>query len=90
LSQIAATTSANSNAPCSFAICAWKTTCSSRSPELVLQVDQVIAVDRIGDFVSLFDRVRRDGREILRQVPRTAAVGIAQFRHDREQRLDLA
>ena len=32
LSQIAATTSPKSNAPCSRAICAWKTTCNSRSP----------------------------------------------------------
>ena len=46
--------------------------------ELVLQVVHVAAVDRVGDFVGFFDRVRRDAREILREIPRAATVGRAQ------------
>ena len=33
--------------------------------ELVAQIDQVAARNRIGDLVGLFERVWRDGREIL-------------------------
>ena len=56
-------------------------------PQLVLEVRHVAAIDRIGDLVSLFDRVGRDAGEILLDVPRTARRGIAQARHDREQPL---
>jgi hypothetical protein len=33
--------------------------------QLVLQIGQVVAVDRIGDFVGFLDGVRRDAGEIL-------------------------
>ncbi len=53
--------------------------------ELVLQCRHVAARDRVGDLVSLLDRIGCDGREILLAVPRAAAFGVAQPRHDREQ-----
>ena len=46
--------------------------------ELVLELREVVALDRVGDFVGLFDRVRRDRRERLLEVPRAAALAIAQ------------
>src|SRR5690606_41251518 len=39
--------------------------------ELVTQVGEVTALDGVGDFVGLFDGVRRDAVEILRDVPRS-------------------
>ncbi len=53
--------------------------------QLVAQLGPIAAIDRIGHFVSLFDRVGRDRGEILLHVPRATALGIAQPRHDREQ-----
>ncbi len=50
--------------------------------ELVLQPVNVVARDRVGDLVSLFDGVGRDRFEALLHVPRTARIGIAQARHD--------
>ena len=37
--------------------------------EFVAQVCHVVALDRVGDFVGFLDRVRRDGREVLRDDP---------------------
>ena len=53
--------------------------------KLVLQRIKVVARDRIGDLVSFLDRVRRDGREGLLDVPRAARVLVAQARHDGEE-----
>jgi hypothetical protein len=50
--------------------------------EFVLQRRHVAAPDRVGDFISLLDRIRRDRREILLPVPRAAVLQIAQTRHD--------
>jgi hypothetical protein len=58
--------------------------------KFVLEVVHVTAFDRIGNLVSFLDRVGRDACEILLEVPRTAAVRIAQARHDVEQRFDPA
>ena len=46
--------------------------------------------DRVGDLIGFLDRVGRDGREILLEVPRAARARRAQRRHDREQALDVA
>ena len=58
--------------------------------ELVLQIAQVAAVDRIGDFVGLLDGVGRDGREGLFDVPRATGFRVAQRGHDVEQVADVA
>ena len=58
--------------------------------ELVLQVEKIAARDRLGDLIGFLDRVGRDGREILLEVPRAARARRAQRRHDREQARDVA
>ena len=40
--------------------------------QLVPQVVEIAARDRVGDLVGFLDRVGRDGREVLLQVPRAA------------------
>ena len=52
--------------------------------ELVLEVRQVVALDGVGDFVSLLDRVWRDRRERLLEVPGATALPMAQRGHDRQ------
>ena len=56
--------------------------------QLALEVRQIAPRDRIGDLVGLLDGIACDAREILLEVPRTAALGIAQPRHHLEQALD--
>jgi len=53
--------------------------------EFVLEVIEIVAANRVGDFVGFLDRVRRDGREILLQIPRAAGSWRAQRRHDLDQ-----
>jgi hypothetical protein len=53
--------------------------------QLVAEIVEVATVDRIGHLVGFLDGVRRDGREVLLQVPRAAALRVAQARHDRQQ-----
>ena len=40
--------------------------------KFLLQIGEIAARDGVGDFVGFFQRVGRDGRKILRQIPRTA------------------
>ena len=56
--------------------------------ELVLELLEIAARDRVGHLVGFLDRVGRNGGEALLEVPRAAALGIAQARHDREEALD--
>ena len=58
--------------------------------ELVLEVEKIAARDRLGDLIGFLDRIGRDGREILLEVPRAARARRAQRGHDREQALDVA
>ena len=53
--------------------------------EFVLERCPVPARNRVGDLVRLFDRVGCNRREILLAIPGTAALGIAQPSHDREE-----
>src|SRR5262249_41181184 len=57
--------------------------------ELLAQVRQAAARDRVGDLVGFLDRVWRDRLEILLEVPRTTRNGRAQGRHDRNQLVDV-
>ncbi len=57
--------------------------------KLVLEIGHVAALDGVGDLVRLFDRIVRDGRKRLLDVPGAAAVRIAQARHDAEQALQF-
>lgn len=58
--------------------------------QLVLQVDQITAVDRVGYFVGFLDGVRRDAGKILLQVPGAAALRVAQPRHDAQQAVQFS
>ena len=58
--------------------------------EFVLQLAHVGALDRLGDFIGLLDRVAGDRGEILFEVPGAAAIGVAQPRHDPEKPVDGA
>ena len=58
--------------------------------QFVAQIVEIAAGDGVGDLVGLLDRVGRDGREILLQIPRTAGPGRAQRRHDVEKTGDIA
>ena len=49
--------------------------------ELVAERRHVLAGDRVGHLVGFLDGVWRDRREILLEVPRTAAVGIPEAIH---------
>jgi len=55
--------------------------------QLLAQVGAVATRDGVRNLVGLLDRVRSDGGETLLHVPRAAAFGIAQPRHDLEQAL---
>ena len=50
--------------------------------QFLAQIGQVAAGDGVGDLIGLFERVGRNGRKILLQVPRAAGAGRAQRRHD--------
>ena len=58
--------------------------------KLVGKIGHGAPVDGVGDLVCLFDGIGRDGREILRQIPWTSGVRIAQPHHHRDQGIDLA
>ena len=59
-------------------------------PELVAQVVEIAARNRVGDIVGLLDGVGGDGVEALLQVPRAAGAWRAQSRHDFDEPSDVA
>ena len=58
--------------------------------QFVAQIVEIVTDDGVGDLVGFLERVGRDGREILLQVPRTTGAGRAQRRHDLEEPGDIA
>ena len=56
--------------------------------KFVTQFVEIVLLDGIGDLVGLFERVWRDGPEVLLQVPGATAAGIAQAGHDFQQALN--
>jgi hypothetical protein len=58
--------------------------------QLVSQFAHVAVLDRVGDLVRLLDGVGRDGGEVLFTVPGTAAIRVAELRHDGEEVVDVA
>ena len=58
--------------------------------ELIAQVREVAALDRVPDFVGFFDRKGGDRREGLLDVPGAAATWIAQRRHDGQEFANVA
>ena len=57
--------------------------------QFVAQRFHVAPLDRVHDLIGFLDRVGRDRREILRDVPRTSGVRIAQPRHYGDERHDV-
>src|SRR3984957_11781957 len=58
--------------------------------EFILEIVEIAARNRVGDFIGLFDRVGRDRLEILLKVPRTAGYGRSELRHDLDQAGNVA
>ena len=58
--------------------------------QLLLEIGQVAARNGVGDLIRFLERIGRDGREILLQVPRAAGLGRPQRRHDLQQPADVA
>ena len=58
--------------------------------EFVFEIGEVVARDRVGDFVGFFYRVGRDRRKSLLDVPRAAGLRVAQGRHDFQEPVDVA
>ena len=89
-SVIASTTPPKSNAPCSSRHAGVEHDLEQQVAQLVAQVGEIAAGDGVGDLVGLFERVGRDGRKVLLQVPGAAGAGRPQRRHDLEQPADVA
>ena len=53
--------------------------------QFLAQIRKIVARDGVGDLVGFFERVGRDGLEVLLEIPRTAGAGRAQRRHDLDQ-----
>ena len=58
--------------------------------KLLAQIFGRAALDRVGDFIGLFDRERDDRSEGLLDVPRAPVHGIAQRRHNFDQAANVA
>ena len=54
--------------------------------QLVTQILQVMTLNRVHDFIGLFNRVGRNGFIILLHIPRTTAIRISQIIHDLQKR----
>jgi hypothetical protein len=58
--------------------------------EFVAEIVEIAARDGVDDLVGLLDRVGRDGRKGLFEVPGAAAAGCPKPRHEFEQSVDVA
>ena len=56
--------------------------------ELFLQVRHILPFDGVGDLVGFLDRVGRDAREVLFQIPRAAGDRRPQRRHHGDEIAD--
>ena len=87
---IACTTSPKAKSPCLLGHPGVVDDLQQQVAELVAQIVEIAARDRVGHLVGFLDRIGRDGREILLDVPGTAGLGIAQRRHDLDQAGNVA
>ena len=58
--------------------------------QLLAKVCEIAAGDGVGHLVGLFERVGRDRRKVLLQVPGAAGAGRPQRRHDLQKPADIA
>src|SRR5271156_6804238 len=59
-------------------------------PELFLEIGKIVARDGVSNLVGFLERVGRNRREILLQVPRATALGSPQRGHDLDEPADVA
>ena len=90
MALIAATTSPSAKWPASFGYATVEDNLEQQIAEFILEIGYVVARDRIDDFMGFLDRIGRDRREILREVPFASVLRITQARHDCHQPLDHA
>ena len=57
--------------------------------EFVSEVFHIVPRNRVGDFIRLFNRVRRNRFETLLQVPRATGFGITKTGHDGQKSIDF-
>ena len=57
--------------------------------EFVPQIREIAALDGVHDLIGFLERVGRNRREILLQIPGAAGPGRAQGRHDLEEPCDV-
>ncbi len=58
--------------------------------ELVLEIDEILALDGVGNLVGFLDRVGRDGAEGLLEIPGATGDGRSQRGHDLDEAGDVA
>jgi DNA-binding FrmR family transcriptional regulator len=56
-------------------------------PELIAKALEITARDRLIDLIRLFDRMWRNARKVLLEIPGTAAIRVPEASHDLQQRL---
>ena len=87
--MIASTTSPKANALASSRHARVIDDLQQEIAELVLELREIAALDRIRDLVGFLDRVGRDRAEVLLEVPRAAGARRAQRGHDLDQAGDV-
>ena len=86
---MASTTSPNAKAPLLLRHAGVEDHLEQQVAEFVLQIREIAALDGVHDLVGFLERVGRDGREILLQIPGAAGPGRAQGRHDLQEPRDV-
>ncbi len=72
----------NANAFCSSASAGVIHHLQQKIAQFFAEIVEIATPDGVGDLIGFLDRVGRDRRKILFEVPRAAAAGRAQLRHD--------
>lgn len=58
--------------------------------QFLAKIGEILAIDRIGNLVGLFDRVVLDGGKVLIEIPGAPRIRIAERRHDFDKPGDVA
>ena len=58
--------------------------------QFLTEIGKIIALDRVGNLIGFLKRVRRNRREVLRQIPRTTGLRGPQRGHDFKKPADIA
>ena len=71
---MASTTSPKSNALCLLGHAGVEDDLKQQIAQFVAQIGEVATRDRVGDLIGFLDRIGRDGRECLLQIPGAAGL----------------